>query len=222
VRLYFKLHILPYIAYFLHRLLSWSWRVELHLSDELRSCWQRKEPVIYAHWHEDETVLILVIRLFRAAILNSKSSDGQMMAKIVQLYGAKTAKGSSSRDGVEALKGLVRLTKAGFNPTVAVDGPRGPRHQVKPGIFQLSRLCQAKIFPGSVAYENAWHFPRSWDKAYLPKPFSRVVITWGQPMPAIESKFDPRSEQLALRLKESLENNKEQALKLFADKQTKC
>lgn len=134
-----------------------------------------------------------------------------MMAKIVQLYGAKTAKGSSSRGGVEALKGLIRLSKEGYNPAIAVDGPRGPYKTIKPGVFQLSRLSKARIYPAAVTFSKAWYFPKSWDKTYLPKPFSKVLIHWGEPMEAVEKSADPKSEELARKLTKQFEHSEKQA-----------
>ena len=200
MKLFLKLRLLPYFVYVLHRLLALTWRLEINYCDELLDDLTAKRSVVLAHWHRDETVLIICIRKVRAGILNSKSSDGQMMARVVKLYGAKTASGSSSKDGVGALKGLIRLAKSGRNPTLAVDGPRGPYKKIKPGVFQVSRLCHAKVYPGAVECSNFWSFSKSWDKTYLPKPFSRVVIHWGPPMPAVEKQDDPKSEKLAKNL----------------------
>lgn len=206
MKLFFKLNILPYIVFIFHRLLSWTWRVETILCEEIRENLANNKSMIFAHWHKDETVLVLSIRQLRGGILNSMSSDGQMMAKIVRMYGAKTAKGSSSRGGVEALKGLVRLTlKDGRNPAVAVDGPRGPYKNIKPGVFQLSRLTQANIYPAAVHFSSAWFFPRAWDKAYLPKPFSRVLIYWGEPMTKVLKRSDPKSPELSQQLTQAFD-----------------
>lgn len=221
LKLFLKLHVLPYIVFAFHRLLSWTWRVDSYFCPELEEDLRLRRPATYAHWHRDETVLVLHIRRMRAGILNSKSSDGQMMAKVVRLYGAKTAKGSSSRDGVEALKGLVRLAKSGRNPTVAVDGPRGPYKKIKPGVFQVSRLCQAKIYPAAVVCSKAWHFPKSWDKTYLPKPFARVLIYWGAPMPAVAKQDDPKSPDLAQKLETSFARADAEAVNFFTASETR-
>ena len=220
MKLWLKIHVLPYLAFALHRLLSWTWRVDTYFCDELKEDWKAGRPTVYAHWHKDETTLIINIREMRAGILNSKSTDGRLMQKVVQLYGAKTADGSSSRDGVQALKGLIRLAKSGRNPTVAVDGPRGPYKVIKPGIMQLSRLCNAKIYPGTIQYSRAWQFPKSWDKTYLPKPFSKITIYWGPPMDAVQKKQDPKSPELAEKLAEHFAESERKSVKFFTESRT--
>ena len=222
MRLFLKLRFLPYLAFVLHRLLSFTWRVQTILSPVLQESLRQGQVVTLAHWHCDETVLVLNIRRLRAGILNSKSSDGQMMAKLVKLYGAQTAKGSSSRDGVEALKGLIRLAKSGRNPTVAVDGPRGPFKKIKPGVFQVSRLTQSAICPANVVYSSAWRFPKSWDQTYLPKPFARVLIYWGPIMPAVTKDQDPKSETLAQELTAYFASGEKDAVKLFKHSTSQC
>ena len=222
MRLFLKLHLLPYFAFALHRLLSLTWRVQTILSPPLEERLRQGQVVTLAHWHRDETVLVLNIRRLRAGILNSKSSDGQMMAKLVKLYGAQTAKGSSSRDGVEALKGLIRLAKTGRNPTVAVDGPRGPYKQIKPGVFQVSRLTGSPICPAVVVYSSAWNFPRSWDQTYLPKPFARVLIYWGPPLAAVGKEQDPKSETLAHDLAAAFARSEKEAVKFFTPSTSQC
>ena len=222
IRTFLKLEVLSRFTYIFHRLLSFTWRVETLYSQEIEENLQNGTTMIFAHWHQDETVLVLSIRKLRGGILNSMSSDGQMMARIVRLYGAKTAKGSSSRGGVEALKGLIRLSKSGRNPTIAVDGPRGPFRQIKPGVFQLSRLSKAKIYTASVHYSSAWHFPRAWDKAYLPKPFAKVLINWEYSMPAVQKKEDPKSEDLAFRLGKVFAQTEANGLRRFTEFSSQC
>jgi lysophospholipid acyltransferase (LPLAT)-like uncharacterized protein len=112
---------------------------------------------------------------------------------------------------VQALKGLVRLVKTGRrNSSFAVDGPKGPIHVVKPGVFELSRLCDAPIFWSGVATDSAWKFEKAWNKTYFPKPFAKVFVEWHGPMPAISKEQDPRDPALLSGLADAL--HKAQAL----------
>lgn len=221
MKLWLKLNILPYIIFIFHRLLSWTWRLKIVYPPGLLEDFKNQKPIIFAHWHSDETVLVVNIREMNAGVLNSKSSDGQMMARVVKLYGAKTAKGSSSRSGVGGLKGLVRLTKEGRNPAIAVDGPRGPYREIKSGVFQLSRLSGARIYPSSVQYSSAWHFPKSWDKTYLPKPFARVLIYWGEALPVVTKDDDPKGPELDSALQARFARAEDQATHFFAEMNSK-
>jgi lysophospholipid acyltransferase (LPLAT)-like uncharacterized protein len=105
---------------------------------------------------------------------------------------------------VSALKGLVRLAKTGCCPVVTVDGPKGPFHKAKAGVFELSRLSGLPIIPVGVAASHKKVFEKSWNKAYLPLPFSRVTLVWGDAL-SLETDFDPRSSDNAFALEKELD-----------------
>jgi lysophospholipid acyltransferase (LPLAT)-like uncharacterized protein len=148
--------------------------------------------------------------------MTSTSTDGEIMNTALKLLGAKTSRGSSTRGGVSALKGLIRLSKAGRNCTFAVDGPRGPIHEVKPGVFELSRLTNANIYVCGVFCDRAWHFPKSWNKTYFPKPFAKIFVLWTGPINAINKSTDPRSTDLASTLQKQLFDARRNAANFIA------
>jgi lysophospholipid acyltransferase (LPLAT)-like uncharacterized protein len=95
---------------------------------------------------------------------------------------------------------LVRLLVEGYRASMAVDGPKGPLHKVKPGVFELSRLGKARIVPVGAASSRSIVFHKSWNKARLPKPFARVAIVFGEPWRAMGKEASAKEEALALRL----------------------
>lgn len=203
--------------WFIYRLLSWTWRLELVEPPEMMEALEKRAPFILAHWHGDEIPLVQLSRRYRIATMTSNSKDGSMMTVIVKLMGGKTSRGSSSRGGAAGLKGLVRLLSQGHTTSFAVDGPKGPYHKVKPGILEMSRLSKAPIYVGGLACDNAWIFHKAWNKAFLPKPFSRVVILWQFAMPAIDKSMDPRSPELGLSLEQELTKAGQNAAKRLAE-----
>ena len=110
--------------------------------------------------------------------MTSTSVDGQLIDYVIRKLGGATAKGSSTRGGSNALRGLVSagLMEEGYRASMAVDGPKGPIYQVKPGVFELSKLAGAWIAPLGVANSSQFVFQKSWNKARLPKPFRSVVV----------------------------------------------
>lgn len=170
-----------------------------------------------AHWHGDELALLSIVKRYRIATIASQSKDGELMAKVLQWLGARTSRGSSTRGGVQALKGLLRLVKDGGNCSFAVDGPKGPIYKVKPGVFELSRMIRGSIYAAGVATDRAIYFPKSWNKTYLPKPFAKVIIYWSGPMKPIDREMDPRNPDFALELETLLQQARLQAVKFIAD-----
>lgn len=176
-----------------------------------------RKPFLLAHWHGDEIALIHLCRRYRIATMSSQSKDGQMMAVILHLLGAKTTQGSSTRGGVGGLKGLIRLMRDGHCCSFAVDGPKGPVYKVKPGVFEISRLLNCPIYYCGIHVDRAIQFPKAWNKTYFPKPFAKVTIQWQGPLSALTKDQDPRDPKLAENLEALLHSAKEQALKVIAE-----
>ncbi len=205
-----------FLIWLFYRLLMSTWRVQIFEPPAMKEHLNRGEPMVFAHWHGDELSLIQLFHIYKTATIVSTSKDGELMNTAIHLLGGKTSRGSSTRGGIGALKGLLNLMKSGYNTSFAVDGPKGPRHQVKPGVFEVSKLTRAPIFAVGVACNNAWHFPKSWNKTYLPKPFSRIIIFWQSSVGPLTKEQDPRDFQLAQSLARAIHSCHEEAAKVIA------
>lgn len=210
-----RTYVLGFIAFLFYRLMVFTWRIELHEPERLKEHVKNKSPFILAHFHGDEAPLLFLASKYKLSTMISTSKDGEIMNVVYTLLGGKASRGSSTRGGVSALKGLIELNKKGRSSNISVDGPKGPIYEVKPGVFELSRLLKAEIFTGSACCESAWRFPKSWNKAYFPKPFARIVIVWTGPFGPITKNDDPRSPELAKTLQNQLFAAKQQAANLF-------
>jgi lysophospholipid acyltransferase (LPLAT)-like uncharacterized protein len=198
--------ILPYVLWAFYRLWISTWRIrEVQSPEFAERVVREKRPFIVAFWHGDELAILSLHRRYKVAGMVSTSRDGEMMGKSLELLGIKCARGSSTRGGASGLKGLFRLSQEGRIPTVAVDGPKGPYHKAKPGIFALSALMGAEIAPIGVACLHAIVFRKTWNKAYLPFPFAKVQIAWGPPLPAVGRDEDPHQPRLATQLEQALD-----------------
>jgi lysophospholipid acyltransferase (LPLAT)-like uncharacterized protein len=191
----FRTFILPRLIYWFYRLWVATWRFHLNDSEEVRSRLAAGDHIIFAHWHRDELTVLHLVKPYHIATMTSKSRDGQLIDYVIKRFGGATSKGSSSRGGAGALKGLNLLVQSGFNASMAVDGPKGPIYRPKAGVFELSKLSGAWICPLGAASSNRFTFEKSWNKARLPKPFSKVVVTFG---PLLKTKdLDSRDPELA-------------------------
>lgn len=170
----------------------------------MRAALAAGEPLIFSHWHGSELCVVPLVSRYKIATMTSTSKDGQLIDFVIRRLGGATSRGSSTRGGVGALKGLIRLMGRGYQASMAVDGPKGPLHEVKAGVFELSRLAQAKIVPVGAACDRAIFFHRSWNKAFLPKPFARVIVKFEEPWNAISRQQSPKSQDLSLALKNAI------------------
>ncbi|MDP2228718.1 MAG: lysophospholipid acyltransferase family protein [Moraxellaceae bacterium] len=208
---FFRRQVAPLLVYLFYRLLRLTWRVTFDECESFRQALKAREPVVLAHWHGDELALIHLVVRYRIATITSTSHDGELMDEVLRRLGAATARGSSSRGGANAMRGLItHCRRNGNNVSFAVDGPKGPIYKVKPGVFEFSRLMQAPIYSVSVGVSRPWVFGRSWNKAVLPKFFSRVHVRVTEGLPAITRELDPRSPELATQLETLLNDGRQQ------------
>ncbi|MDO8475106.1 MAG: DUF374 domain-containing protein [Candidatus Rokubacteria bacterium] len=137
--------------------------------------------VIYVVWHARLLLLPYLYRRRGLFALVSRSEDGSMIADLLRRFGFVTVRGSSSRGGAGGLRALARAIGEGHSVVVVPDGPRGPREVCKAGVVVLARLTGAPVVPAALAASSEWR-ARSWDEFRIPKPFSRCVVRFGEPI----------------------------------------
>ena len=150
-------------------------------------------PIIYALWHRCLLACAWRFRNHSVTILISRSFDGELVARTVERLGFVAIRGSSSRDGTAGLRNLYRAYLDGHYCAITADGPRGPAMIAKPGVTQLARLAGTTVSAFYIHPESAWQL-RSWDRFLIPKPFSRVTVSWTCPVaaeqPAVQAALD--------------------------------
>jgi len=135
-----------------------------------------------AHWHGDELALLPRFGHMALTILVSRSKDGELMARGAMALGYRVTRGSSTRGAVGGLLALIKAVREGHTVVLAVDGPNGPRGVCKPGIVRVVQKTGIPLLPVGVAGSRRIVFHKSWNKAYLPLPFSRQVIYVDKPL----------------------------------------
>lgn len=207
--------ILAALIFSIYTCLKWTWRIQIVESPGYTQAIKDGRPMVVGHWHCDIPSIIFMLKRYRIAAIISSSKDGELVALITKWLGGHTSRGSSHRGGTAALKGMIRLTKDGWRPSVATDGPKGPKGIVKPGVLEISRIVQGEIFVVGAAADREWVF-RSWDEMRLPKPFAKLVCVWQEGMPAVGRDVDSRDPKLAERLGAAITDAGQQARNLIA------
>ncbi len=134
---------------------------------------------LLAFFHQDELCLVPYYKNTGFSVLVSLSKDGEIMTQASQRLGYYPVRGSSSRGAVAGLIAAIRKVKEGYNFAFAVDGPRGPIYKVKEGICAVSKKTGRSILPVRCHVDNAYIFENSWNKAKLPKPFTKITMKFG-------------------------------------------
>lgn len=206
-------YVLAFLIVLFYWVLSRTWRWEHVGFPEA----ERSTPgKVYAHWHGDELLLVGVKAHSRMAVMTSHSRDGRLMARVLRWLGYSVVKGSSSRGGAAGLKGLIdAMEKKNVDVSLAVDGPRGPLYRVKPGILTLAQKTGRPILPGAAACNRRYTFKKSWNRCYLPLPFARCTILYGEPLGVPKDLTEDEFEALRKVLEERLLNLKHQVEGLY-------
>ena len=161
---------------------------------------------IYAILHAHQAAAVFANDEQKLAAMVSRSRDGDLLVPSLRLrrvYAARgsTRKGGQDKGGSAALAELSELLVEGIPVVFAVDGPRGPRNHVNPGVAVLSQRMGTPILPTLVLSSRRWFLEKTWDRFQIFKPFSTVSLIFGEP---ILPREDEDCEALRLRVSQAL------------------
>jgi lysophospholipid acyltransferase (LPLAT)-like uncharacterized protein len=195
------LALVPRAVWALLWLVSRTWRFEVIAEDGVTPLLfgRGAGPEIYCFWHQCVLPCTVYFRSTGATILISRSFDGELITRILNLFGFRAVRGSSSRGAREGLLGLKQVIERGSPAIFTADGPRGPVYRTKMGPIKLAQMTGAPIGAFHLQPERAWTM-RSWDRFLIPKPFTRIVVSWAQwtrvPADLPAEEFEPNREEL--------------------------
>lgn len=143
----------------------------------------QKERYLYAFWHARMLMMPRPFRgQWRGYMLISEHRDGGFIADTMHLLGIPTVRGSTTRGGAKAMLKMIRSAKQEHRHLgITPDGPRGPREVVQKGTIVLAMKSGLAVVPLCYAASRCWR-ASSWDRFYIPKPFSRGVFVFGEPV----------------------------------------
>lgn len=172
-------YVLPYGGLILVKLISGTYRFRIVDQQKEKAILDNKKRLIYASWHQRFFPGITFFSTRKPiAIIISKSLDGELIARAVDILGWYPVRGSSSRGGKQALEKIKELARDEYKVGHIVDGPQGPFGIVKPGLIKIAMAADLPIVPTITSAQRKWVF-NSWDKFMVPKPFSRIIIRFG-------------------------------------------
>ena len=148
-------------------------------------------PAIVALWHGQH----LLAPFFRPAdkpfvALLSRNADAEINAKVVELFGIATVRGSggragaanSQKGGARALIALRRYLADGVGVCMIADVPKGTPREAGLGIVTLARISGRPILPSAAVTSRRYVVESSWDKTTVPLPFGRLAVVVGDPI----------------------------------------
>lgn len=207
------LSIAPPIVWALLQLFGRTWRFEVIAEEGVTPVLfgEKPGPEIYCFWHQCVLPCTLYFRKSGAVILISRSFDGELITRILRMFGFDAVRGSSSRGAREGLLGLKSVIETGRTAIFTADGPLGPIYQTKLGPIKLAQTTGAPIGAFHLQPEHAWVM-KSWDRFLVPKPFTRIVVSWAKwthvPADLPPEQFETKRQEL----NDALERARQRAL----------
>ena len=187
------------------------WRVEgLQHFDAIHA--SGRQPVM-AFWHGRILPATFYFRHRGIVVITSENFDGEWIARIIERFGYGTARGSTSRGGLKAVLQLKREMKEGRTAGFTLDGPRGPARVAQAGAVWLASATGNPVLPFHLEASSHWSL-RSWDRTQIPKPFSTVALTVGEPMDVPGEASDETLEQARVELERRLTVLEARAIKM--------
>jgi hypothetical protein len=195
------LAVVPRVVWALMSVWGRTWRFEVIAEEGVTPILfgQKSPQEIFCFWHQCVLPCTVYFRRSRAVILISQSFDGELITRILKLFGFDAVRGSSSHGGRGGLLGLKDVIETGRTAIFTADGPLGPIYQTKMGPIKLAQMTGAPIGSFHLEPEHAWVL-RSWDHFLIPRPFTRICVSWARavrvPADASPEEFDAKREEL--------------------------
>ncbi len=126
-------------------------------------------------WHGSMLFAWWWFRHRNGAALVSRSKDGELLARVLEGWGYRLVRGSSSAGGKDAMKLMEEAVGHGYRMCITPDGPRGPRHEMKMGAVRLAQKTGTPLLLFAVGFKSSWSL-RSWDGFQIPKPWTRAMV----------------------------------------------
>lgn len=172
-----------------------------------------KDGFIVSMWHENIFISSRLLKVFKLNILASASKDGELATRFANRAGHTCIRGSSSRFGKRALKQLITLGRKGQRIVIMPDGPRGPARKLQGGVVAISQMTGLPIIPFHFHASRQWVVQKSWDGQKFPKPFSTIIVTWGDPVTIPKKMTDDETAKKMLLIEKAMNDNATKAQK---------
>lgn len=191
-----KLTVLPPVGAALIRGVARSMRFETQGHEAVDALYQGGRSIILAFWHAQQLMIPIGYRGRGAHVLISQHGDGEIIARIIARFGHQAVRGSSTRGGASALRGLIKVGRSGRDVAVTPDGPKGPRHVAKLGVIQLAKATGLPIVPlafacskknssrAGIATWSRIRFPEAYSSTGTRSGFLVTRTTWRSNRPA--------------------------------------
>lgn len=198
------------------RLAGASWQRQAEGLDALDESLARGEKVLAIFWHGGYVPLFFLFAGRHARIFSSRSFRGEVIAEICCQFGyaggpIPDPAGGTARDAVRRALDGCRFA------ALAIDGPLGPFHVVRPGAVRIAADLGFVVLPVAAAADRSWTLNGRWDRMEVPRPFARLSLVCGEPVHLPAGLAGEEIAEWCAHLRESLEAVERRARAMAAE-----
>lgn len=176
------------------------------------------KPCLFVSWHQGLLYFVYHFRNRNGLAMVSRSKDGELIARVLKVFGFQSARGSSSRDGREALRVMIdKINRMQCDGGIAADAPRGPFGVAKIGIVKLAAETGLPLLPVMV-WADKKILLNGWDKVVLPLPFTRLAFFYDDPVFVSRTASNDEMEKKRVALTDQLNRLHKRAREYFGEK----
>lgn len=176
------LPVLTLLNYLLIKGISLTMRTRFSGEAPVRKMLESNRPFVMAFFHGRQFLLVHQIRKWPNTVMLNISYLGEIMARTLRMFGYVVVRGSSKRSANRVLAELIRNVRGGRIAIFAVDGPRGPYREFKPGAVFAAKKLGVPLVPVTTAAWPGLTLTKLWDRFLIPLPFSRGLVLFGEPV----------------------------------------
>ncbi len=136
---------------------------------------------VLVFWHGTMLLPWYLFRNKNLTAIVSKSKDGNILTKLLQMWNYNVQRGSSSKAGKEVLQKLIENALQNKSIAITPDGPRGPEKEMKAGAVIIAKKANVPLILVGIAFKKK-KILNSWDKFQVPYLFTKAYAVYSEPI----------------------------------------
>lgn len=147
IKTFFMVKILPPLIFLFLCMLRTTLKIKQVNNGRVIEGWKKGENFIFCFWHGRLLMMPFANVRGKGKVLISRHRDGELIARVMAFFRLGSIRGSFRKGTVSSIREIINSLREGYDVAITPDGPKGPRHTVKDGIVELSRLTGKALVP---------------------------------------------------------------------------
>ena len=203
----FAIKVISCVAYWYIRLIKASTKWDLRGVETFYDNLEKYGSVIFVAWHGRAPMIPpFWDKRKKLKALVSPHRDGQLIAAILKKFGIGSIDGSTNENAKGAAVSIMKELKNGTTIAIIPDGPRGPSMTMSLSPVYYAQKAAIPVIGVTYSIKNSVIIEQSWDKMFVPKPFSKGICAVTEPFLIDKNASKEDLESYRLKIENALNN----------------